>query len=96
MQNNPDDRADRIEILKNVDTITADHKVLDEDQESRLHHRHVVVVQDLATQWIQSYPSKTKSAKETHRSLSTILTSRRKSKIHLYGQNSGSYLSLRS
>ena len=37
-------------------TIAADHKVLDEENESRLHHRHVAVVQGLATQWIKSFP----------------------------------------
>ena len=34
--------------------ITADHKVLNEEQESRLLHKYAVVVHDLATQWIQS------------------------------------------
>ena len=38
------------------DSITADHKVLSESCESRNNHRYAVVVQDLATQWIQSYP----------------------------------------
>ena len=38
------------------DSITADHKVLNEGSESRNNHRYAVVVQDLATQWIQSYP----------------------------------------
>ena len=37
------------------DLITADHKVLNEEGESRNNLRHAVVVQDLATQWIQSY-----------------------------------------
>ena len=45
---------------------TADHKVLNEDLELRLHHRDAVVVQDLATHWIQSYPYKIKSAQEKH------------------------------
>ena len=36
------------------DLITADHKVLSEGCESRHNHRYAVVVQDLATQWIQS------------------------------------------
>ena len=36
--------------------ITADHTVLSEESESRNNHRYGVVVQDLATQWIQSYP----------------------------------------
>ena len=34
------------------DLITADHKVLSENCESRNNHRYAVVVQDLATQWI--------------------------------------------
>ena len=38
------------------DLITADHKVLSESCESRNNHRYAVVVQDLATQWIQAYP----------------------------------------
>ena len=38
------------------DLITADDQVLSEDCESRNNHRYAVVVQDLATQWIQSYP----------------------------------------
>ena len=45
------------------DLITADHKVLSESCESRNNHRYAIVVQDLATQWIQSNPCKTK----THR-----------------------------
>ena len=35
------------------DLITADHKVLDEGGESRNNHRYAVVVQDLATQWME-------------------------------------------
>ena len=38
------------------DLKTADHKVLSEGCESRHNHRHAVVVQDLAAQWIHSYP----------------------------------------
>ena len=36
------------------DLITADHKVLSENCESRNNQRYAIVVQDLATQWIQS------------------------------------------
>ena len=43
-----------------VDTITADHKVLNEENESRLHHRYAVVVQELAAQWIQSFRAETR------------------------------------
>ena len=42
------------------DLITADHKVLSEGGESQNSLRYAVVVQDLATQWIQSYPCKQK------------------------------------
>ena len=46
------------------DLTTANHKVLGEGCEFRNNHRYVVVVQDLATQWIQSYPCKTKTSQE--------------------------------
>ena len=48
------------------DLITADHKVLSDNRESRDSHRYAVVVQDLATQWIQAYPRKSKTSQETH------------------------------
>ena len=43
------------------DLITADHKVLSDNCESRNNHRYAVVVQDLVTQWIQAYPCKTRT-----------------------------------
>ena len=49
------------------DTVTSDHKVLDGENESRLRHQHSVVVQDLATRWIQSCPCRNKSAQDTMR-----------------------------
>ena len=55
------------------DLITADHKVLSDNCESRNNHRYAVVVQDLATQRIQSYPCKTKTSQETQRSLQKFL-----------------------
>ena len=45
------------------DLITADHKVLSENCESRNNHRYAIVVQDLATQWIQAYRTPEKLAK---------------------------------
>ena len=51
------------------DLVTADHKVLCGNCESRNNQRYAVVVQDLATQWIQAYPCKTKTSQETQRSL---------------------------
>ena len=50
----------RTSCRKFGDLITADHKVLSDGCESRNNHRYAVVVQDLAIQWIQSYPCKTK------------------------------------
>ena len=46
------------------DLITADHTVLSDNCESRNNHRYAIVVQDLATQWIQAYPCKTKLHKK--------------------------------
>ena len=46
------------------DLITADHKVFSDNCESRNNHRYAVGVQDLATQWIQAYPCKTKLHKK--------------------------------
>ena len=55
------------------DLITADHKVLIDNCESRNNHRFAVMVQDLATQWIQAYPCKNKTSQETQRSLQKFL-----------------------
>ena len=52
------------------DLITADHNVLSEGCEARNNHRYAIVVQDLATQWIQSYPCKTKKLLRKHRGAS--------------------------
>ena len=61
--------------------ITADHKVLSDNCESRNNHRYAVVVQDLATQWIQAYPCKPKTSQETQRSLQKILEPDRNLKV---------------
>ena len=64
-----------------VDLSTADHKVLREGCESRKNHRYAVVVQDLATQWLQSFPCSTKTSQETQKSPQKFLESRRKPKV---------------
>ena len=64
-----------------VTLVKADHKVLNEKCESRDNHRYAVVVQDLATQWIHSYPCKTKTSQETQRSLQKFLEPDRKPKV---------------
>ena len=69
------------------DLITADHKVLSESCESRNNHRFSIVVQDLVTQWIQSYLCKTKTCQETQRSLQKFLEPDRKPNV-IYTDNS--------
>ena len=66
------------------DLITADHKVLSDNCESRNNHRYAGVVQDLATQWIQAYPCKNKTSQETQRSLQKVLGTRVESQSHLH------------
>ena len=71
-------------VLRSVnfgDLITADHKVLSDNCESRNIHRYAVVVQDLATQWIQAFPCKNKTSQETQRSLQKFLEPERKPKV---------------
>ena len=68
-------------------TVIADHKVLSEGWESRNSHRYAVVVQDSATQWIQSYPRKIKTSQETERSLQKFLEPNRNPKV-IYTDNS--------
>ena len=61
-----DEAAPRPEKLG--DLITAGHKVFNEESESRNNHRYAVMVQDLVTQWIQSYPCQTKTSQEMEKS----------------------------
>ena len=72
------------------DLTTADHKVLSEESESRNNHRYAVVVQDLATQWIQSHPCKTKTSQKTQKSLMKFLEPTRKPKV-IYTENSSEF-----
>ena len=49
---------------KFADAITTDDKVLNENDKSRSSDRLAMVVLDRFTQWLQGYPSKTKTADE--------------------------------
>ena len=51
------------------DIITADHRVLIEEGELQNNQRYAIDVQDLATQWIQSYPCKSKTSQKMARIL---------------------------
>ena len=61
------------------DLITADHKVLSDNCESRNNHRYAVVMQDLATQWIQAYPCKTKTSQKKTEKLAKVPATREES-----------------
>ena len=63
------------------DMMTADHKFLSKGSESRDNHRDAVVVQDLATQWSQPYPCKTKTSQRTQKNLVNFLEPTRKPKV---------------
>ena len=65
------------------DLITADHKVLSEESESRNNHRNAAVVQDLATQWIQSYLCKTDFPGDPEE-LDEVLGADEETKSHLH------------
>ena len=72
------------------DLITADHKVLCDGCESRHNDLFAVVIQDLATQRIQSYRCKTKTSQETQRSLQKFLEPTRKPKV-IHTDNSSEF-----
>ena len=74
-------QCSRAQSGKFDDLITAEHKVFGEGCESRHNHRYAVVVQDLATQWIQSYPCKAKTSQETQKSLQKFLEPTWKPKV---------------
>ena len=74
-------------VLKNFgDLITADHNVLSDNCESRNNHRYAVVVQDLATQWIQAYPCKKQNFTRNPEKLAKVLGAEEESKSHLHLQ----------
>ena len=70
------------------DLTTADHKVLSERSESHNNHRYAVVVQDLATQCLQSYPCKTKDSQETQKNLMKFLEPTRRKPEVIHADNS--------
>ena len=66
------------------DLITADHKFLSDNCESRNNHRYAVVVQDLATQWIQAYPCKKIKLHKKPREACKSSRTREETKSHLH------------
>ena len=68
------------------DLITADHKVLSDNCESRNNHRYAVVVQDLTTQWIQAYPCKKPNLTRSPEKLVQVPGTREETQSHLHWQ----------
>ena len=68
------------------DLITGDHKVLNEGSESRNNHRYPVVVQDLATQWIQSFPCNIKNFTGDGEKFTKVSGAVAEAKSYSYGQ----------
>ena len=56
-----------------ADAITADHKILNEDDASREHARVALVVMDRATRWLQGYAANSKASDEVTRDLQRFL-----------------------
>ena len=63
--------------------LTADHKILNEDDQLRSQDGIALIIQDRATHWLQSYPSKTKSDDDTYRGFQRFLGPGGKAK-HVY------------
>ena len=55
-----------------ADLIAADHNAPNEECESRNCHRYAVIVQDLATIWLQAHPCKTQTSQEAEKSLQKV------------------------
>ena len=66
------------------DLTTTGHIVLNEEGEFRNNHRYAVVVQNLATQWIQCYPCQTKTSQETGKEFKKVSRAVRKAESHLH------------
>ena len=71
------------------DLITADHKVLIEEGELRNNHRYAVVVQDLVTQRLQSYPCKTKVFSGDGKEFTKVFRAVTKATSYIYVQSIG-------
>ena len=64
-----------------VDLITADHKIFSGRNWVAKQSSIRLVVQDLASQWLQSYPCKTRTSQETQKSRMKFLEPTRKPKV---------------
>ena len=76
---------------KLADALTCDHKVLNQEDASRDSDRLALIVQDRFTQWLQGYPSKTKTADECEMYLKEFVGPQLEPQ-HVYSDNAGELL----
>ena len=76
-------KSHTLRATKFCDLVTADHQVFCAEGESRSDQRCALVMQDLATHWIQSYPCKTQTSEQTTRNLLKFLDPGEKPKGHI-------------
>ena len=69
------------------DSITADHKILNDDDQSRSRDQTTLVVQDRYSSWLQGYASETKNTTDTKKGLTQFSGPLTKIK-HAYTDNS--------
>ena len=84
----PDDLP---EPKKFADAVTADHKILNEDDESRKQDRVALIVLDRFTKWLQGYAAKSKSHDEVMRDLQRFLGPQVKPQ-HVFTDNSKEFI----
>ena len=73
---------------KFADAITADHAILNEDDEDRDGDQIACIIQDRATSWCEGYPCKSKTTAETEQCLIQFLGPQAKCE-YAYTDNSG-------
>ena len=53
------------ELKKWADSVTADHKILNEEDQSRAFDKVALIIYDRFTQWLQAYACSSKSAERS-------------------------------
>ena len=86
MHGEPDELPEPKEF---ADAITADHKILNEDDESRNADRVALVIMDRFTRWLQSYAANSKASDEVIRDLQPFFRSPGKATACLHRQFEG-------
>ena len=78
------------------DAVTADHKVLNDDDESRTQDQNACIVQDRATFWLQAYAALTKASEEVKKAFQRFLgpqgIQRFQQMGHIYTDNSKEFI----